>query len=220
MNNRIEFWLSFNNGAEKIRLPVNPPTLEMKTPFSNTDIEVAQLGEFTVIGERGLAEFSFHSFFPSRYNASYCEYSGFLSPNEFVAIIERWRDTRRPIRFLVTGTQINYAVTIREFEREIERAGAAGDIYYTLALKEYRFLKTKVEETTKPAEKQRPPVVNDGSAGPANKSYTIKKGDNLSKIAKEVYGNANDWRKIYEANKDVIGANPNLIYPDKKLVIP
>jgi len=36
---------------------------------------------------------------------------------------------------------------------------------------------------------------------PAGKTYTVAKGDSLSKIAKEVYGSANQWKKIYEANK-------------------
>src|ERR1700759_1502198 len=36
----------------------------------------------------------------------------------------------------------------------------------------------------------------------ANKTYTVKAGDTLSKIAKEIYGNANDYHKIFEANRD------------------
>ena len=36
------------------------------------------------------------------------------------------------------------------------------------------------------------------------KSYTVKAGDTLSKIAKNQYGNANDWDKIYQANKDIL----------------
>lgn len=50
-------------------------------------------------------------------------------------------------------------------------------------------------------------------------TYVVQKGDSLSKIAKERYGNANEWRKIYEANKDVI-KDPDLIYPGQTLRIP
>lgn len=46
--------------------------------------------------------------------------------------------------------------------------------------------------------------------------YTVVAGDNLSYIAKK-YGTT--WQKIYEANKDVVGDNPNLIYPDQVLNI-
>jgi nucleoid-associated protein YgaU len=53
----------------------------------------------------------------------------------------------------------------------------------------------------------------------APKTYTVVKGDNLSKIAKREYGDANKWRSIYEANKDLI-KNPDLIYPGQVLKIP
>lgn len=63
-----------------------------------------------------------------------------------------------------------------------------------------------------------------GPAGPmvgigGGRSYTVVQGDSLSKIAKHHYGDANKWRKIYEANKDVI-KDPDLIYPGQSLRIP
>jgi nucleoid-associated protein YgaU len=57
-----------------------------------------------------------------------------------------------------------------------------------------------------------------GVGGPSG-TYTVAKGDSLSKIAKHEYGDANQWRKIYEANKDVI-KDPDLIYPGQSLRIP
>lgn len=47
-------------------------------------------------------------------------------------------------------------------------------------------------------------------------TYTVQKGDTLSSIA-EKYNTT--WQKIYEQNKDVIGDNPNLIYPGQVLII-
>jgi nucleoid-associated protein YgaU len=54
---------------------------------------------------------------------------------------------------------------------------------------------------------------------PAGKTYTVVKGDSLSKIAKREYGDVRDWRKIYEANRDVID-DPDLIEPGQSLIIP
>lgn len=48
------------------------------------------------------------------------------------------------------------------------------------------------------------------------KVYIVKSGDNLSKIAK-LFNTT--WQTIYENNKDTIGNNPNLIYPNQKLII-
>jgi nucleoid-associated protein YgaU len=57
------------------------------------------------------------------------------------------------------------------------------------------------------------------AAAAARKTYTVKSGDTLSKIAGELMGDANGWKKIYEANKDKI-SDPNKIMPGQELVIP
>ena len=59
--------------------------------------------------------------------------------------------------------------------------------------------------------------VGGGGGGGGGETYTVKSGDSLSKIGQH-HGVA--WREIYEANKDVIGDNPDLIKPGQKLRIP
>jgi nucleoid-associated protein YgaU len=56
-----------------------------------------------------------------------------------------------------------------------------------------------------------------GGGGGGQETYTVKSGDSLSKIGQH-HGVA--WREIYEANKDVIGDNPDKIFPGQKLRIP
>jgi nucleoid-associated protein YgaU len=56
-------------------------------------------------------------------------------------------------------------------------------------------------------------------AAGAGKSYTVKAGDTLSKIAKEHLGNANAYMKIFEANKDQL-TDPDMIKPGQVLRIP
>lgn len=56
-----------------------------------------------------------------------------------------------------------------------------------------------------------------GSSGSSSKTYMVKSGDTLSGIGSK-YGVS--WKKIYEANKSVIGSNPNRIYPGQTLTIP
>jgi nucleoid-associated protein YgaU len=55
--------------------------------------------------------------------------------------------------------------------------------------------------------------------GPAPRTYTVVAGDSLSKIAQREYGDANQWRRIFLANREQI-ADPDLIRPGQKLVIP
>jgi nucleoid-associated protein YgaU len=49
--------------------------------------------------------------------------------------------------------------------------------------------------------------------------YVVKSGDSLSKIAKQTYGDAKLWKRIFEANKDVI-KDPDKIFPGQKLKLP
>ena len=51
------------------------------------------------------------------------------------------------------------------------------------------------------------------------RTYTVQAGDSLSKIAKQFYGNANDYMRIFEANKDTLN-DPNKIQIGQQLVIP
>ena len=53
----------------------------------------------------------------------------------------------------------------------------------------------------------------------AERTYTVKAGDSLSKIAKREYGDANEWHRIYEANRDLI-KDPDLIHPGWSLRLP
>jgi nucleoid-associated protein YgaU len=54
---------------------------------------------------------------------------------------------------------------------------------------------------------------------PADNVYTVAAGDSLSKIAKQFYGNANEYMKIFDANKDKL-SDPNNIKVGQQLVIP
>lgn len=59
------------------------------------------------------------------------------------------------------------------------------------------------------------------AGGPSRtaRTYRVQPGDSLSKISKEFYGNANQYMKIFEANKDQL-SDPDKIKAGMELVIP
>jgi len=59
-----------------------------------------------------------------------------------------------------------------------------------------------------------PPAEN-----PYTQTYVVQKGDTLSKIAKQFYGDASLYPQIFEANRDVL-KDPDKIRPGQKLRIP
>ncbi len=77
-------------------------------------------------------------------------------------------------------------------------------------------LNGKPTSAPKPAAPTPPAAPKPGPGG----SYTVKKGDSLSKIARDVLGDLNRWREIYDLNKGVIGSNPNLIHAGTSLKMP
>jgi nucleoid-associated protein YgaU len=59
----------------------------------------------------------------------------------------------------------------------------------------------------------------DGGAAASGQTYTVKSGDTLSKIAKDHLGNANDYMKIFNLNKDQL-SDPDKIKPGQVLRLP
>ncbi len=57
------------------------------------------------------------------------------------------------------------------------------------------------------------------AATSADRTYTVVSGDTLSKISKLFYGEANQWQRIFDANRDLLN-NPDRISPGQKLRIP
>ncbi|QNK87744.1 LysM peptidoglycan-binding domain-containing protein [Sporosarcina sp. resist] len=194
---KYEFWLSFGNGAEKLRLPVLPSVLNVSNSSKNESVDIAKLGEVTIIQDPVAKMFNFSSFFP-REESPLIEYTGILFPWDYIKMIERWKNSGKPIRFVVTGTPINYAVSIEDFNyREGEKD--VGDYDYDILLKEYKFISVRKIEQGKPKQKATRP-----NPKPKSKTYTVKKGDTLIAIARKHYGKSGRWRDIWNANKDAI----------------
>ena len=217
----IEIWLKDRNNIYK-QFPVNPEVVSRESPFDFTTVKIASLGDIIVPGERGLKKYSFSSFFPRDYNASYCEYENFMEPWKWVEQIENWRDTRLNIRLIITGTPISVPVFVEEFSLEPEKAGAPGDIYFSITLTEHRPFTAKQLVTDSKGKTTATPAKQAQTQSKDKKptTYTVVKGDTLSKIAKAKYGDMAKWKKIYEANKKTIGKDPNKITAGQKLVIP
>jgi nucleoid-associated protein YgaU len=57
------------------------------------------------------------------------------------------------------------------------------------------------------------------SGGQSQRRYTVRSGDTLSKISRQFYGNANEYMKIFQANRNIL-QDPDKIAPGQELVIP
>jgi nucleoid-associated protein YgaU len=82
-----------------------------------------------------------------------------------------------------------------------------------------------VKEKSPPAnEKTGPSVgaaesVGKSTATDGSRQYTVERGDTLSYLALQHYGDPFKWEKIYEANKETM-KNPHYIYVGQRIIIP
>jgi nucleoid-associated protein YgaU len=205
----MEFWLQKDTDV-KFQLPVKPSDYMVSVSHKNTVANVVKLGDINLLGNTGLRELPLSSFFPAKdYNFS--NNADRKEPQWYVNKLEEWRLANEPIRYIITDT-LNMECTIESFS--YGEQDATGDIYYSLSLKEYK--KPKIKAKTKEKSSARTTKAKSTSSG---KTYTVKSGDCLWKIAKQFYGTGTDYPKIYEANKDKI-KSPNLIYVGQVLQIP
>ncbi len=58
-----------------------------------------------------------------------------------------------------------------------------------------------------------------GGTAPGGETYTVKSGDNLSKISKQFYGDSNEYMRIFYANRDKL-RDPDMIQVGQQLTIP
>ena len=137
---------------------------------------------------------------PFKRKYSFVSYNDYPKQYDCVAKIKKWMDKGEVLRFIVTGTEINFQVRITDFEYS-EQDGTR-DVYFTINLKEYR--KIKISSTTpkkKKTDNKDRTDTKETDNKPKQKTYTVKSGDTLYDIAKKYYGKGSDYKKIIEKNK-------------------
>ncbi len=151
------------------------------------------------------------SFFPNQ-DYPFCLYTDYPKPYECIKLLLKWKESGRPIRVIVTETPINYAMAIESLS--YSEVDGTGDVYFTLELKEYKFIKTPVLGTSSQNTLTTPPTTREVKSPPT--SYVVRKGDTLWLIAKKLTGEGSNYKVIATKNNII---NPNKIYVGQRLVI-
>ncbi len=120
---------------------------------------------------------------------------------------------RAPITPSTRPTTPSPAPAIAEPHRSYESPGSSvGTLpVYEATPTEPTTENASVVEISPPAPAPAPP--------PAPKTYRVKRGDSLSKIASAVYGDGRRWRKIYDANRSIL-RGPDHVRIGQILTIP
>lgn len=166
-------------------LPITPESFEVGSGIRIETVNIHALGDLRIAGYPTLDSISISSVFPAqKYSFAITDN---VQPYALVSQFKTWADTRKVVRFLITGTDINLPVLVESI-RYGERDGS-GDVYYTLTLAEYRH----VSVSAAPGR-----AIDRYPATP--KVYTPQKGESLYIVAEKLYGDKNKAKDIAAAN--------------------
>lgn len=211
----MDIYLTNLKNNNRLRFPMLPQEISVKLGNQFTNYTIIQIGEVRIPSGTTLDGFSWNGILPGEKRRGAPYVRGWHDPKA----IYKWIESLKPqggkpvkARLLVTETPINCDVYLSTFSAT--PTGGYGDINYSITLtqaKEIRIPKSAAAPRTAAPARPSPP---------AEKTYTVKSGDTLWKIAQQFYGAGAQYPKIYEANKGVIGGNPNRIYPGQVYTIP
>lgn len=228
----------FKIGDEVLTLPVTPSSLNIQIGSKNETVTLINQGDINILKSPSLVEVNFDARFPMR------KYPYSRNPRAFEYYhntFKELKEQKKPFRFIVvrttpSGTPLwdtNLLMALENYELD-EDASEGDDVIITFTLKQYKEygVKTIKLPASKPTttSTSNKPRNNENKAASAT-VYVVKSGDCLWNIAKKFYGNGNNWKKIYTANKSAIEAdakkhgkksssNGHWIWPGLKLTIP
>ena len=198
----IEVYLKENNN-NVLRFPVTPEEVGLELSSEISTEKINGLGEVSLFSGKNLKNTNISGFFPNQ-KYSFCNYTGFKKPYEYVKMVEKWLNEGTKLRYIVTSSNANIQVMISSFNYS-EKDGT-GDVYFDISLIEC--IDIKINKTTSSSENSNSNNTNNttnrtNENNPSNeaKTHTVVKGDTLWAIAKKYYGDGSKYPQIKEKNK-------------------
>lgn len=225
-SNGYDFYL------KKCLLPIAPQKLEIKINNANTTVTLIDEGQINILKTAELTDVEFEARIPQVQYPFATYKAGFKGASYFLDYFEELKTSKEPFQFIVSRTlpngkilfSTNIKVSMEDY-KITEQASDGFDLTVKIKLKQYRDYGTKTVNIKIAASKPKATVqqtrpAETSPAPAASQTYTVVKGDCLWNIAKKFYGSGSKYTVIYNANKGVVGGNPNLIYPGQVLTIP
>lgn len=220
LGKKVEITIRDHMTGNYVSIPVIPQRIQYSDGSALTDtVRILELGNVDFHNGVELDSLYWASFFPGRYDPSYVQGGSSQDPTQYRNRISGWKDKGTTLQLIIPAAGINKTMYVERFTWDYR--GFEGDLYYNIQFKEVKKVSPKqlsasqIPKKNKKEPKDRtPPPVK-----PKPKTYTVKSGDFLIKIAKA--HKISNWRRdLYEPNRPPLGSNPNLIYPGQKLKIP
>lgn len=233
---------------DKVLFPVTPGKLQVNINGTNKTLTLINEGEVNLIKSPGLTDISTEVLLPTLTEYPFAVYTnGFQKPDWYLEKLEKWKRSKKPVPFKMLRTSpdgkellwdTNISVTIEDYKIEEDADSQGFDVIVSISMKEYRdwgakklVIKKSKKKKNKSKKKKAVKKKKTRKTKSPAKSYTVKSGDCLMKIARKQLGNALKWKSIYNLNKKTIetaakkhgrksSSNGHWIYAGTKLKLP
>lgn len=215
-----QIWLSIDNDdgsmKEGFQIPYNPESFSVVEGTNERTVTVAGTGTITVKSGKSPLTLAFASFFsPSVEPGLELANEGDMkTPNEYDAILRRWKNGTAPVHLLITNTNLNAYFSISTYTTE-EEGGEVGKIHYTISMKQYGT--ASGSDGTAAGGSGSGTLVRRIDIDPYNlptvpDTYMVQTKDTLQSIAKYFYGDISMAYEIYKLNTEKLtkGVNTKL----------
>lgn len=221
--------MAYNLYLDGVLFPVPPSKITLKVNGKNETVTLINEGEANILKAAGLTDVEFELRLPN-VEYPFAAYPAKYRPAKFyLEKLEELKTGKKSFQYILTRRKpkkkkifdTNMTVSLEDYSI-VDDAGEGFDITVKVKLKQYKEFTTKtcIIDISLPKPQASMQQSRETSNAPSGGTYTVVSGDCLWKIAKQFYGDGGKWSIIYNANKSVIGGNPNLIYPGQVLTIP
>ncbi|RKJ46565.1 LysM peptidoglycan-binding domain-containing protein [bacterium 1XD8-76] len=193
------------NGS-KFTFPSLPESIQGKYGAKYQSFDIISQGTVKIPKGMDVAEFTWNGVFFGESKKNEAIVKSWREPNECVKILTDFMAGETILNLIVTETWINVDVTISSFQPK--PIGAYGNIEYAIAFvekKPLRIYTTNEMNIAQFVKKTKPRNDFGAEANSSGGAYTVKSGDTLQGIAKQI-GGFDKWTQIYEANAATIEA--------------
>jgi hypothetical protein len=199
-----------------ILVPITPSSITTKINNKNKVITLINDGDFNILKEEGLKEFTFDMCLPA-YKYPFAR--GVLLPiNYYLNMLSFLKNSKKPFRFIViregaigsSGYNTTILVSLENYEIK-EDAGNGRDVVVSVTLKEYKNVNSTLFKYVNIGAQAIGAALSvatfistktrDSSSKKSQRTYKVKEGDTLYIIAKKELGDANKCNFLKELNK-------------------